>query len=45
MSIQFCYNAGNKAKNELSLGEPEQSKLAYLKISRARAELYAKLKI
>jgi hypothetical protein len=37
----------NRAVNELSLGEPGLSKLAYLKIlrARARAELFAELKI
>jgi hypothetical protein len=37
----------DRAINELSLDEPRLSKLAYLKISRARAraELFAELKI
>jgi hypothetical protein len=41
----FCI--ASRAVNEPSLGEPGLSKLAYLKIlrARARAELYAELKI
>jgi hypothetical protein len=36
---------GVRTVNESSLDESGLSKLAYLKISRARAELYAELKI